>query len=185
MTRLPEGRVGQAISALLLVLVLSVVWVAAGSPLLEWYNARAEAIAGRGRIERRMVQIAASLPALQRQAEPATTTAVPVLDGATDAIAGAQLQQRVQAMATEAGATLSTAEVLPAEPASAYRRISLRVAVNAPWPVLIALLTSVTAGQGLSVDDLQLHGGRGFIRDKAAPIEASWVVLAFRPGTGP
>lgn len=185
MIRLPEGRSGQAIAALALALVLAVTWVAAGSPLLDWYTARAKAIAGRGRIERRMVQIAASLPALQRQAEPAAATAVPLLDGTTDATAGAQLQQRVQAMAAEAGATLATAEVLPAESASAYRRISLRVAVNAPWPVLIALLRSVTAGPGMSVDDLQLHGGRGFLRDKAAPLEASWIVLAFRPGNAP
>ncbi len=185
MNRLPDGRAGQAIAALLLVLVVAVAWVVIGTPLLGWYTGRAEMIAGRARIERRMTQIAATLPALQRLALPAASSAVPVLDGATDAIAGAQLQQRVQAMAAESGATLSTAEVLTAEPVSGYRRISLRVAVNAPWPVLIAFLRSVSAGQGMSVDDLQLHGARGFIRDKAAPIEASWTVMAFRAGTAP
>lgn len=187
--RLPTGRPGQALAVLLLLLALALVWTAAISPLLDWHAERTETIDGRRTLARRMAQLAATLPELQRRAAqtsatPGTQSAVPVLEGATDAVAGATLQQRVQAMAAQAGAPLSSAEILPAEPVGAYRRVALRIAVRAPWPVLVQFLQAIAEAQpGMTVEDLQLHGTRGFIRDAAAALDATWTILAFRPGT--
>lgn len=195
---LPTGRAGQALAVLLLLVVLATAWAAVAAPLRELYLDRAASLELRRALARRMTQIADTLPTLQRGSPAAVATPVPVLDGITDAVAGAELQQLVQDKAARGGAVLSSAEVLPAEPAGAYRRIGLRIAVNAPWPVLVGLLRSIDgvevgaevkaepkAAPALTVDDLQLHGSRGFIRDKAAPLEASWTVLAFRPAGPP
>lgn len=187
--RLPDGRAGQGLAVLLLLGVLALAWTVVAVPLLDWHAERAASLQSRRILGARMAQIAAALPALQQQAAAAgTPVAVPLLDGASDAVAGAGLQQRVQDMAGRVGATLSSAELLPAEAAGTYRRVRLRVAVRAPWPVLVALLDAIATGQagtapGLTVDDLQVHGTGGFIRGSDAPLDASWTVLAFRAGS--
>ena len=187
MGRLPTGRAGQALAVLLLAVVLAAAWIGVAAPLLDWHAGRADTMAARRTLARRMAQIAQTLPALQRQAAASPgTPAAAVLDGSTDAVAGAALQQAVQDMAARAGAVLASVEVLPGEQAGAYRRIGLRIGLNAPWPVLVGLLRGILDAQpGMVVDDMQVHGTRAFIRDPAAALDASWVVLAFRAGTAP
>ena len=48
------------------------------------------------------------------------------LEGASDAIASANLQSRIEELAASAGATISSTESLPAEVRGGYRRIGLR-----------------------------------------------------------
>ena len=182
--RLPVGRAGQGLAVLLL-LLLALVWTAAAAPLLDWHADRAAALQSRRILAGRMALLAAALPELQRQAATAgAPVAVAVLEGGTDAVAGAELQQKVQDMAAAAGATLSSAELLPAEPAGSYRRVRLRITLRAPWPVLVALLDAVAGARpGMTVDDVQVHGTGGFIRASDAALDASWTVLAFRPGS--
>lgn len=187
MGRLPTGRTGQALAILLLLLALGAAWVAVAQPMLAWHADRADALERRAALAQRMARIAASLPALQREAAEAARTGPPpvaVLSGGSDAVAGAALQQRIQDMAGQAGAVLASTEALPAEQQGAYRRIAVRVAVAAPWPVLVRLLASIdAAAPQMLADDLQLHGQRGFIRDAAAPLDASLVIMGFRAGT--
>lgn len=183
-TRLPQGRPGQALALALLAALLALAWFVIGDPVLQLYAGREADLAARRLLSVRMSQVEAGLPALQRQsATVAAPTAVPVLDGATDAVAGAQLQQAVQDMAVRAGAPLSSVELLTAETAGGYRRIGLRVALNAPWPAMIGLLGAIAqATPAMTVDDLQVHGSRGFIQEPGAALDASWTVTAFRPG---
>ena len=127
---LPTGRRGQAVAVALLLLVLAAAWMAMASPLLDWHADRAAALEQRTAIARRMAQVAGGLPELQQQAAAAAAAgpvAATLLDGSTDAVAGARLQQLVQDMAGRAGATLSSTEALPAEAVAAYRRIGVRV----------------------------------------------------------
>jgi len=181
---LPTGRRGQALAVALLLLVLAAAWAAVASPLLSWHADRAEALQQRTTLARRMAQVAAGLPDLQRQAAaaaaagPATTA---LLEGASDAVAGATLQQLIQDMAGRAGATLSSTEALPAEAVAAFRRIGVRVALSAPWAVLVQLLHAVEqSSPQMLVDDLQIHGVRQFGTTSEPPLEASFVVLGFR-----
>lgn len=181
---LPTGRRGQALAVGLLLVVLAAAWIAIAAPLLAWHADRAEALEQRSALARRMAQVAATLPDLQRQAataEAAGPVTPTLLGGSTDAVAGATLQQLIQEMAGRAGASLSSTEALPVETVAAYRRIGVRVALSAPWAVLVQLLRAV--GQGspqMLVDDLQIRGARQFGLPGEPPLEASFVVLGFR-----
>src|SRR4051794_5890803 len=141
---LPTGRRGQLLALGLTIAVLGGLWAGVAAPLLDWYALRAEQVQARAAVARRMAELAETLPALRDQARLVATPGRPaqgaVLEGASDAIAAATLQGRLQEMAARAGAPLSSAEALPGEAAGAWRRIGVRVAVNAPWPAIIRLL---------------------------------------------
>ncbi len=62
-----------------------------------------------------MTALVATLPELQRQSSGEHAPAAALLEGASDAVAGAALQSTVQRMATTAGAELNSMEMLPAE----------------------------------------------------------------------
>lgn len=184
-TALPTGRVGQWLALGLALMVLAMAWLAVAAPLIQWHAERNEALAQRRALAARMAGIAAELPQFERaaaQAEAAGPPAGAMLDAPTDAVAGATLQQRVQDIASRAGATLSSTEALPAETAGAYRRVRLRVALTAHWPVLVAMLQAL-AQQGapqMLVDDLQLRGAPVLLERNDPPLDASFTVLALR-----
>ena len=116
---LPTGRPGQALALGITVLLLLLVWFAAVSPLVGWYAGRAESLAESRALEGRMAALVASLPALRQAvrasgaAQDATPAAL-LIDAPSDAMAGADLQQRVQDMARRAGISLASVETLPA-----------------------------------------------------------------------
>jgi len=179
---LPTGRRGQVLAWALLLAVGAAAWVAVAAPLLDWHAGREEALGQRATLARRMAQVAAGLPDLQRQAAAASgPVAATLLDGSTDAVAGATLQQQIQDMAGRAGATLSSTETLPAEAVASYRRIGVRVALSVSWGVLVQLLRAVEeASPQMLIDDLQIHGIRRIGVTGEPPLEASFTVLGFR-----
>lgn len=183
---LPTGRRGRLLALGLTLAVLGTVWVGVVAPLADWYESRAQTLADRRVLVRRMGAIAASLPDLQRRegaAEHGAPATAAVLDGGTDAIAAAHLQELVQAMAAKAGATISSLETLPAQPADGYRRLALRVSLNATWPVLIALLQAIEqASPRLLVDDLRVEGSHLVTRPPVVPLDAMFTIIAFRSG---
>ena len=186
---LPTGRRGKILALGFAVLAAGAGWAGVVDPVLGWHAERAEALAQRQAAARRMAQIARSLPELEQQAAAAATSGPPpgaVLQGTTDAVAGAALQQLVRDMATGAGAVLSSTETLPVEQAGTFRRIGLRIAFSAPWPVLVRLLLAVEqATPMMLVDDLQVRGPRLQVGPSDPALETSLVVLAFRTGTAP
>ena len=186
MTPLPTGRRGQALAVGLTLLVAGVLWLGIIGPAFDWYGARAEYLAQQQTLAARMEAIVASAPALRAQLAQANTSAPApqaVLEGATDAIAGAALQQAVQDLAAKAGATVTSAEILPAEPVAAYRRISLHVTATGSWPVIVTLLSSVAqATPRMLVDDLSLRQSLALGAMDSHPFEASFTVIAFHTG---
>lgn len=183
---LPTGAAGRWLALGLAALLAIVLWVAVAAPLAAWYGARAEALTQRRILVQRMAQLAAERPAIEHdvaQAKSAGPSADAVLKQPSDAVAGAALQQRVQDMATRAGASLASAEALPAEAAGAYRRIRLRVALTARLPVLVGLLQAIgQATPRMLVDDLHLRAAPVLIGRGDPPLDATFVVLAFRAG---
>lgn len=182
MTRLPTGPRGQILAVALTVVVLALAWLGGVAPALDWYAARAEYLDGQQALAARMAGIAASAPALQRQLARVGDAPPPrtVLDGATDAIAGAALQQAVQDMAAKAGVTVTSAEVLPAETVGSYRRIGLHVTASGGWPVIVALLEAVAqATPRMLVDDLTLRQGLALGPSESHPLQAAFTVIAF------
>ena len=189
--RLPTGRAGQALAVLLLLVVLAAVWGAVAAPLLDWHAERADLIERRTTLARRMARLAADLPRLEQQAAggpgmgaQAVPQQIALLDGRSDAVAGAALQQQIQDMAAKAGVRLSSIEALPPQQMGVYRQVGVRVEVNAPWGALVALIEAVEEGSPqMLVDDLQVHGVYGIVRAADAPLTASLAVMGFRAGT--
>lgn len=182
---LPTGWVGRLLALGMTVAVLGALWVGAAVPLLDWYAERAVQLENRHAIARRMAALVEMLPELRQQAQTASASdkagTEEMLEGASDAIAGAALQERLQEMAARAGAPLSSAEALPGEAAGAYRRIGVRVSVSAQWPALVRLLQAVAqASPRMLADDLQLRASPQIPRSGPRPIEANFTVLAFR-----
>ena len=184
---LPEGARGRALALGIAAIVLASVWLAAGQPLLAAYADRADALERRAALATRMADVAASLPELQREAAARSHDATPAaatLAGASDALAGAALQSRIEGMSSSAGGHLSSTEALPAEQVGTYRRVALRVAVDAPWPVLVRLLQDIErATPRMFIDDLQIRAQPAAEKLREPPLDISFTVLAFRAAT--
>lgn len=185
-TTLPTGRPGQALALGLLGGALLLAWFAVAAPLLAWHVGRAEQLADRLLLARRLEAAAMTLPSLQAAASTAAigNTAPALLEGATDATTGAALQGLVQDMAARMGATLFSVETLATIPVGAYRRVGLRLSLTAPWPVLVELLQAVDqARPRMVVDDLELHNSQ--IRGGAEQLllNAAFSVHAFSAHT--
>ncbi len=183
---LPTGRRGRLLALGLTAAVLGSLWVGVAAPLLDWHVLRAEQLEARRALARRMAEIAETLPELRDQARFAAASGrapgEATLDGASDAIAAAALQGRLQDMAARAGAPLTSAEALPGEPAGVWRRIGVRIAVNAPWPAVVRLLQAIgsAASPRMLVDDLQLRAPPLLLRTGPRPMDAGFTVFAFR-----
>ncbi|HUB10536.1 MAG TPA: type II secretion system protein GspM [Acetobacteraceae bacterium] len=183
---MPEGLRGRLLAVALTLTVLCAAWFAVAAPLIAWYREGREELGQRDVLLLHMQEAVASLPELKRDrvtdVRPATAMLLP---GGTDAMAAAAMQSNVQAMAVAAGVSLASMETLPAEARGAYRRIGLRVAATAPWPVLIEFLRAASRGQPrMLIDDLVLHPQPNQDQNAGIPISASLTLLAFRSATG-
>lgn len=185
---LPTGVAGRALALALLALAGVIAWFAVLTPLLEWHASRAEALAHKQALLPRLEALAASLPEWRRvQAEAASRAGArpSLLEGGTDAVAAAALQGKVQAMASQAGARVTSMEILAAEPRGPYRRIAVRVAAEGHLPELLDLLRAIgDAAPRMLVDAVQLNGPNARSNTDTPPIAASFTVLAFRAGPG-
>ena len=146
----------------LLVVVLASVYLLAAAPLLALYQQRETRIEDGRVLVPRLQAIAAALPTLRaRVAElrTASRTRKVTLDGASDAVASANLQSRIEGLAGSVGATIGSTESLPVEERDGYRRIGLRFALNGPYDTLVRLLAKLAAATPpLVVDNIQIHG---------------------------
>ena len=159
---MPTGQRGQLLAAGLLFLALGSVYFLAVAPLFDLYQQREARIEDGLILLPRLQAVAAELPALRSQVarlRTAARTRKVTLEGASDAIASANLQSRIEALATSAGATIGSTESLPAETRDSYRRIGLRFALNGPYETLVRLLAKLQESTPpLVVDNLQVHG---------------------------
>jgi hypothetical protein len=182
---LPTGQRGQILAGALAVLALIIVWLGAIAPALDYYEVRQDEVdALRARAAREAALVDA-LPRLTKEAELAARTPTrAVLAGNSDAIAGAALQEQVQAMASGANAQLTSIETLPGEQAGNYRRIGVRVELSAQLAVVIHLLAAIEQAQpSMLLDDIRLTGTPVGPQNAQLPLDAAFTVYAFRVGT--
>jgi len=150
-------------------------------PLADFYAERADRLAERKALAERMERLVAQLPTLKARAE-LLDRAGPTgsLNGSSDAVAGAALQNIMQDIAASVGASLTSVEGLPTEPSGAGRRIGIKVALSASWPVLIRLIDATGhAATPVFIDDLQIRTGPLPTRGGPQPLEAGFNVYGF------
>jgi general secretion pathway protein M len=194
---MPTGRRGRLLALGLVLITLGGLYFMAVAPLLDLYAGRQQQLEDGRMLLPRLQAAAATLPELRaRVAElhEAARTRKVTLDGASDAIASANLQSRIDALAASVGAMIGSTESLPAESSNGYRRIGLRFALSGSYETLVKLLAKLEeATPPLIVDNLQIHGvlrRPGLPADAEADpgLDAGFDVYGFRnadSGAGP
>jgi general secretion pathway protein M len=187
---LPDGRRGQALALGIALIAAGGLWVTVVSSLIGWYEARNAVLAQK-------LALAAHMQALERQLPAIRSTvahigaedgaAAMLLPGKSDAIAGANLQSALQALAVRAGTSLDSVAMEPAHAAGALRRISVEVSVTAKhWSVLVALLRSIETGEPrMIVGSINLTTSRQTGLGPPTAIQADLSVTGFRAEDDP
>lgn len=182
---LPEGRRGQVLAVLIGLLVLVLLWILVASPLMNRYESRSEEIDLRRTYLERTRALAVSLPALQAQSGQAgggRKAVVDLLQGGEDALAAAELQQAVQAMAAQQRVTVASLATVNAVPLGPFRRIGVRIAFQTEFEDWARMLAALAEGAPtMIVDEMELHS----LRSATAPSESGRlrggaVIYAFR-----
>lgn len=159
---MPTGPRGRALALTLLLVVLGGLYLIVVSPLRELYLERAAVIENQRMLLPRLRATADEVPALRARVEQLRTAAGTrkiTLDGASDALAAAALQSRIEELAASVGATIGSTESLPAEARSGYRRIGLRYVLSGPYETLVKFLAKLEAATPpLVIDNLHIHG---------------------------
>jgi general secretion pathway protein M len=160
-SNLPRGLPGRLLALSLTLVVVGAAYALVVGPLLGLYADRASQLSTRELLRDKIVAAAAELPQLRARASELSATSnaqQTTLQGSSDAIAMANLQNRVGELATSAGASISSTETLPPEIRDYYRRIGLRVVLNGSFESLITFFSGLeTSTTPLIVDNLQIH----------------------------
>jgi general secretion pathway protein M len=145
----------------MLCLVLGAGYALIVAPVLDFYSQREVALADKRMLAQRLNAAAVELPGLRAQLaglQAAASTRKIVLDGTSDAIASANLQSRLEELASATGVTIGSTEAVAAENRGAYRRIGLRLAVSAEYAAIVKLLGAIdAAAPPLVLSNLQIH----------------------------
>lgn len=183
-TGLPTGRRGQVFALSVLFVMLALAWAGLVSPLLGWYAARQDRLEQRQTLLAHMAAVAATVPALQRQMAAGTGDTRPaLLTGTTEAIAGAELQQRLQDLSERAAVRMSSVEVLSTEQSGAFRRIRVHVVVSGPWARLVSLFSAIDgATPHMLVSEMQIGQSRAVTVSPVKLLDASFTVVALYAG---
>jgi general secretion pathway protein M len=145
----------------ILIAALGSVYLLVAVPLQDLYVQRQWGLEDRRLLAARLETAAMEVPALRaRLAELRVTanTSKVTLDGANDAIASANLQSRIESLATSSGVTLGSTEALPAADRGGLRRIGLRVETRGEYESLVKLIGAIdAAAPPLVVDNLHIR----------------------------
>jgi len=162
--QLPEGVTGQVLALAIAALGVAVLYFALISPVLDFYGEREDLLDSRVAMAARYETLAKELPALRAADKKWTDQSGGelLLDGASDAIASASLQAAMKSLVEDAGASLSSSEVLPPLASGSFRRVGIRIAFSGNLKLVAAVLREVEISRPvLSVGDFSLHSGGG------------------------
>lgn len=185
---LPTGPRGRALALSILAVLLALVYATIAVPLIDRYQSGEAALVDRQLLIPKLQQLAAELPALrERRAALQTTGAASevTLDGASDALASANLQSRLDQLAAANGVTVTSTEAIAAEDRGPYRRIGLRLAINGQYEAVVKLLAAIVEVKPpLVLGALQIHGLLRAIEARTTrPLEARFEVYGLRLAT--
>jgi general secretion pathway protein M len=175
---------------MLALVALGAAYLLVVAPLGELYAERQAILENQRMLGPRLKVAADELPGLRTRAAELRVAAGArkvTLEGASDAIASANLQGRIAELATSVGATIGSTESLPAEALRGYRRIGLRYVLSGPYETLVRLLARLEAvTPPLVIDNLHIHGVlRRPGTPAAAGLDAGLDVYGFRSNDSP
>lgn len=182
----PTGPRGRALALGVTLVMVALAWALIAQPLIAWHAELGQAVENRSAVARRMEAIAGSLPELRRRSEDVASLGPTgaLMEGGTDALAGAALQARLRDIAAQVELQFDSAEILAAEQAGGLRRIGVRISTITPWPVLARLLGELDAASPrLLVDDVQLQASVSVTGGVTRPLTATFTVFGFRAAT--
>jgi hypothetical protein len=166
---------------------LAAAWLGVINPVQSWFVARQDLLEQRREQLVRMRDLAESFPMIQAasaiQRIHGLEKSSAMLPGESDAVAAAFLQQQVQTIAANAGASLRAVETLPSTTvAGRWHRITLRISLDAPWAVLITLVRSVEQlPTRILLDDVNLRNAVAANPSPEKPVQASMTLYGLRP----
>ena len=179
---LPEGRRGQFLAVALLGLAILMLWVAVIAPLAGFFMQRAAHIDLNRETIARMTYLQDILPHLRRTASRLPDTAPGLIDGASDSIASATLQDHLAHLAATAGTEIGSSETLTPSTERGARRIGLHITLLAPYPAIVAFIGAVEqASPSMIIDGLHLHAPEDDNASGALSCDMS--IFAFRRET--
>jgi general secretion pathway protein M len=185
--RMPTGARGRALALSVLCVLIGLLYLALLVPLTELYRNGEAALADRQLLVPKLERLAAQIPSLRARLAALQTAGTGndvTLDGASDALASANLQSRLEQLAAANGVTIASTEAIAAEDRGPYRRIGLRVAVNGNYEATVKLLAAVQeATPPLIAANLQIHGlFRAVAIRTSYPLESRFEVYGLRVG---
>lgn len=140
--------IGRVLALALLVAVIGFFYYVVLIPLRESYAETDRAVAEARDLLARYGWLAAGradLEAQVKELQERQSTQGNYLSGGTDALAAADLQERVNAIITANGGTLRSIQVLPAEDESGYRRVAMRLQVTSTTAALFNIVFALEA----------------------------------------
>ena len=169
------GWISRLAAILLLVGLAATAYVFVVPPLVAGYVGDREALAdARERLDRYR-RIAATRPDLQAQIDAIQKRGAVrgnYLTGRTDALAAAELQNRVKKIIETNGGKLRSIQTVPGKANGAFQRVTIRVQLAAPIDSLHRIIYALEAGKPyLFLDNIDI-GNRRRGRRKKAPVDA-------------
>lgn len=155
---LPEGRRGRILALALAFMVVLLIWLVVIAPLAGIMAQRSARISLNRDTIARMTHLQDILPHLRQTASRLPGTTPGLIEGASDSIASASLQDHLARIAGSAGTEIGSSETLPPVTEKGARRIGLHITLLAPYPVLVRFLGAIEqASPAMIVDGLHLH----------------------------
>lgn len=133
MTRSIPPVISRALAVAILLGLVAALWFGIAGPVLGRMLDYRQAIAQAEDQLPRLRRLAASAPMLQAQLaqlrrDPRTRTRL--LSGASESLAGADLQRRVNQIAQQNGAVIRSTQPLPGQDEQGFRRVAIRIAME-------------------------------------------------------
>lgn len=156
---------GRLLALAILAGLCALVWAGAAQPLLDRFAGYRDTVAQAEDQLPRLRRLAAMAPSLEAELariERDPTARTRQLTGANDALAAADLQNRLGRIAAANAVVLRSTQILPPEEEEGFRRIAVRVALEGDTPALLKILHGLeTASTLLFVDNLEIRARSG------------------------
>lgn len=182
---LPEGKLAQMLAVCIPASLVVIISLSVVGPLFRWYSAREKTINYKQQEVSHITDMYRLLPSMQRQTINLEATAGNpgiFLLGSTDAIAGADLEAAIDSIANRSNASLTTLTIMPSQPVTPFRQITIDTSLTANWEILIDFLSALDlARPRMIVSNLTItESGQANELDQDVPLQIDFSVSAFR-----